>query len=1461
MKADKALQARRVGAAVESLENRLLLSVQILANPGFESGLSDWTPGNFSASNSISAASDQARSGTHSLKLTAASSDSNMYINSGWFAVAPDGAIDADLWLRSSIASGTLKVTVNVYDSAKTTQKTYINLVSTGSSYGGWTHYQRASFVVAGYSPSLLPSGSAWAQYRISFTGSTGTVWIDDAAANYQALPAPNPSGLMGPTVLPDPWLMNRADRSFTLGSMAIVYNSAESNLYSATNSWAGTLGISTAFFTNPADPNLNNYAFKLRYGSGSDSDIDAAFQQRFPGHTWAELGNEGYFLSVQNTGGQTVVYAGANSQQGRFYALQTLRQLIKSGKLYMADVLDKPTMEQRGIVMSASRYNQPDTLDRMAAYKMNTSWSQGSFMNGKFKESWKTTFTSSELTQLSGFISKANANYITPWMSFGPRGSGTGTRPHTNEPVYSSDTDIDTIVNKMDQLFGIGARNFGLNFDDIQNYGETTLLGADATRWGTNGYAYAHGYFLSQIKQRLQARHPSTPIQFATVAYDYWFPASHGGGYLTPFAQNIPQDVIISTCSYTDADILAMQSLTGRRTLVWHNYYAEGYHMTNTTYGAPFVGVYSWDDPAIRAEMSGLIGLMPQIGETPEDTARTSWMTTASYQWAPDRYDPDRSFQLAAAQYTGLIGQGGTATAPAAPTNLAATTLSSTQVRLDWTDSSDRENLFKIERRIGTGPWTQIGTAEANVGTYTDGGFSSTASYAYRVRASNAIGDSAYSNEVTAGLPSPFPAPPSSLHAAAVFADRIDLAWTDNADNETAFWIERKTEPTGVWGQIDTVAADVNSYSDVSLPAGQYSYRLRAANDAGTSDYSNVLTIGTLAPPAAPSDLAATVLSSTQVRLIWTDSDDNESGFKIERQDDGGAWVQIDTVAADVTTYTDSTVSPSIAYSYRLRATNAVGDSAYCAPASVYINPNVVNNPGFENALNATTDWETFATGGGTVSRVTNELHSGAYSFHSLSSNTTGNTGAYTNWFSAAAGSLVTFTAWIKYTGVTGVGPNGSTPSGIRMTLDAYQSNKTTRVSWWNFVDFAIGSTSGWIQATGSAIMPTNTVYARGRFQVDHCPGTLWVDDAQITVTTIPLAPGHVQAGDGSDANRVRLNWSESGGATGYEVWRGTSNNSASATKITAVDVTDTAYDDVSAVPGTTYWYWVKARNAAGTSPFSASDSGYRMIVKEWVGPATGGDWSNAANWSPSGAPGPSDVVAITASAITLPGSTTVSSLSLAGGAVLTLAPGSGSVLRTSVLSIDGGSKLDLNDNDFILDYTSATPLVSIRTYLLNGRNGGSWTGTGGIASTAAASDSARALGFAEATDIGSPSAFAGQTIDDTTVVVRFTINGDANLDRTVDISDLGVLATNWQQSGRRWTHGDFNYDQIIDISDLGILATNWQRILPPAKPASALPRSSPFRQPVSRSPNRASSLLDVVDQSGGNGAGIQRR
>ena len=78
---------------------------------------------------------------------------------------------------------------------------------------------------------------------------------------------------------------------------------------------------------------------------------------------------------------------------------------------------------------------------------------------------------------------------------------------------------------------------------------------------------------------------------------------------------------------------------------------------------------------------------------------------------------------------------------------------------------------------------------------------------------------------------------------------------------------------------------------------------------------------VGTSTPP--PVD--------TTIRLTWTDNSEGEDGFSIERDDDGGGFVEIDTVGAGVETYDDVDVPTGATYTYRVRALSAaLGDSEY---------------------------------------------------------------------------------------------------------------------------------------------------------------------------------------------------------------------------------------------------------------------------------------------------------------------------------------------------------------------------------------------------------------------------------------------------------------------------------------------------------------------------------------------------
>jgi len=270
-----------------------------------------------------------------------------------------------------------------------------------------------------------------------------------------------------------------------------------------------------------------------------------------------------------------------------------------------------------------------------------------------------------------------------------------------------------------------------------------------------------------------------------------------------------------------------------------------------------------------------------------------------------------------------------------AAPGNLTATAVSGSQINLAWTDNASNETGFKIERKTpqSGGTYAEIASLAANITGYSNLGLISGTSYFYRVRAFNAGGHSAYSNEAEATTLSNLPAAPNNLTATAVSTSQINLAWTDNASSETGFKVERKMGASGTYAEIASLGANITAYSNTGLTnATQYFYRVRAFNANGHSAYSNEAegTTSSIVPnvPAAPLNLAATPVSTTQVNLSWSDNSTNEDGFKIERKTLQGTYAVIGTLGAGVTKFNNTGLGANTQYFYRVCAFNSASNS-----------------------------------------------------------------------------------------------------------------------------------------------------------------------------------------------------------------------------------------------------------------------------------------------------------------------------------------------------------------------------------------------------------------------------------------------------------------------------------------------------------------------------------------------------
>jgi hypothetical protein len=160
-----------------------------------------------------------------------------------------------------------------------------------------------------------------------------------------------------------------------------------------------------------------------------------------------------------------------------------------------------------------------------------------------------------------------------------------------------------------------------------------------------------------------------------------------------------------------------------------------------------------------------------------------------------------------------------------------------------------------------------------------------------------------------------------------------------------------------------------------------------------------------------------------------------------------------------------------------------------------------------------------------------------------------------------------------------------------------------------------------------------------------------------------------------------------------------------------------------------------------------------------------------------------------------------------------------------TGIIDLAGGA---------LLSAAGGPSLTAFRNLLIAGRNGGAWNGTaraGTINSSLAASTTGASdgVGYGLGSQIA-PTSIGSFPIGAGDILLRYTLDGDANLDHAVDTSDFNILAGNFAQSGRAFSQADFNYDGLADTLDFNLLSSNFGKAVAPSAPGlAAAPAGSP--------------------------------
>ncbi len=438
---------------------------------------------------------------------------------------------------------------------------------------------------------------------------------------------------------------------------------------------------------------------------------------------------------------------------------------------------------------------------------------------------------------------------------------------------------------------------------------------------------------------------------------------------------------------------------------------------------------------------------------------------------------------------------------------------------------------------------------------------------YYFAIAAVNATGTGENSNQVTA---TPINAPTSVVGAPNNNA--VSLTWVAPVGTVTSYTVKRGTASTGPFSAVGTGVIGTSFVDYTALNGTTYYYVVVAHNSSGFSNDSTASSgvMPSISIPAAPTLTAAGY--ETRIRLNWSAPSQTVTGYTVKRSAvSGSGYTNIASLAGNVLTYDDTSLSTGATYYYVVVASNTFGSST------------------FSNEASGTT---TAAPG-----RATNLTATGITDAISLT------------WTTPTSGTVTRYEVRRSQNPNFEYDPFNFYPSGCsyapvnaNATCTAYNAGSAT-----SYTDTAVLS--------GNRYYYYVVAYNVYTTSLDSLPNRSSGPYPNAVPISIPSVPTNLTA-NSATSSQLTLSWTASTGATSYTLKRSTSpGGSPTPYANVATGITGTSYVNSGLTNGTTYYYVVVAVNGSGTSGNSNEASATPVAAP--VLSAVAGDGQVVLSWN----------------------------------------------------------------------------------------------------------------------------------------------------------------------------------------------------------------------------------------------------